>query len=219
LNRAAPTVSIFLVSVVILAGGRACGDEWAGVRTQDGVQVQARSVAGCKAKEFRATGRIDAPPERVLAILTDVESYKGWMPMTEQTRLLKREGASAWYYMVIDAPMVSRRDYCIRMSVSRLPDGKLQTAWTEAEDICPKPGKGLVRIETNHGFWQLAATDGGRATEAVYQGLSTADGSVPGWIANLASARELPNLFQALRRAVASQRRPPAPVIAETEPR
>ena len=55
----------------------------------------------------------------------------------------------------------------------------------------------------------------GLATLAVYEGLSEPDGNVPAWITNLASSREMPDLFRALRRCVASSRQPPAPAIAE----
>ncbi len=215
------TFFLSLVSSLWLAAP-AAADDWKDVLNRDAVRVEARAVPGSKIKEFRATGRIEASPERVLAMLTDVESYPGTMPMTEVARLLRRDGASAWYYMVINAPVVSRRDYCIQMQVSRLPDGRLQTAWSEEVAMCPPQRKGLVRILTNHGHWRLASTEGGKATLAEYQGLSTPEGSLPSWITNLASAREMPALFVALRRSVASTRRPPKPVIAgvaETERR
>lgn len=56
------------------------------VRDNDGPLVQVRLGAGGLPIAARAAGRIAAPPERVWAMITDVESYARHVPMMTRVR-------------------------------------------------------------------------------------------------------------------------------------
>jgi hypothetical protein len=49
------------------------------------------------------------------------------------------------------------------------------------------PVKGVVRMPSMRGHWILIPVDGGRATDAEYQVFADPGGSLPDWLANLAS--------------------------------
>src|SRR5262245_2685002 len=52
---------------------------WEPVRSDDGIIVHRRTVAGSKLHEFRGVGVIEAPISAVLAVLNDAEHRKEWM--------------------------------------------------------------------------------------------------------------------------------------------
>jgi hypothetical protein len=185
------------IAVAAPASVRA-GDEWKPVLDSDGVRVDSRDVAGSPVKEFRAYALFATSPDRLWAILADVESYPRNLPTTVSARRMGKEGEAALYYMVIDPPLIKRRDYCLRVKQSLFPDGKRKSEW-KITDTCPAPVSGLVRMRANSGAWLLIPV--GKYTQVIYQAHADPGGAVPAWMVNSASARTIRDLFSSLRRA------------------
>jgi hypothetical protein len=183
------------IAIVLLAAPPALADSRE-------VHVETRAVEGSKVLELISTGVIEAPPSRVIAMLTDVEAYPELMWPTIQARVIARDGNTLWCYMVIDPPLIERRDYCMKMTITRLDDGGWRSEWVDAPDRCPAPARGTLRIVRNVGSWELHPRDGGRATMARYTQHSDPGGAVPTWIVNNMSAKAMPDIFNAVRRAV-----------------
>lgn len=197
---------LFAFSLVVLTRAPRAAAEGAftPLSDKDGVRVSARAVPGSSIKEVRAEGLVEAPPERVLAVLADVGAYPEIMPPTEAARLLQRdEDGTAFYYMVINPPLIRRRDYCISLRQARLPDGRLRSAWAlhDVGGRCPAPQPGVLRIQRNQGEWLLTPERNGQATHVMYQAFTDPGGQVPAWMVNLATARSLPGVIRSLRRA------------------
>lgn len=196
------------VSASMLAGGevQADSDSWTDVLVKDGVQVSSRKRAGSSLKEMRGIGDIDAPPERVLAVLDDIERYPEFMPPTKVARLMQREGAHAYYYMEIAPPVVANRDYCIRVGMERSESGRLRSYWFVDNTECVPERRGVVRVQSNDGEWLLEPIDGGRRTHVTYRCHIEVGGAVPAWMVNRVSASELPNIFAAVKKVVGQPR-------------
>ncbi len=203
LKRTVPALlaTLFLLPAPAPAGGQA----WEKVSETDGIDVFAREVEGTAVREVKAVARIDAPPGRVLAVLADVDAYTETMPYTEKVRVMKREGNSTWMYTVINAPLVSRRDYCIKITLSRLPDGTLKSSWVPANDMAPSEAKG-VRVEINQGHWLLRPVSDGNATKAEYYIYTDPGGRIPRSVVNRANNTAVPDVVKAVRAAAASSR-------------
>lgn len=188
------------------AAAQADADGWCEVHARDGVQVLARTRAGSPIKEMRAISDIDASPERVLAVLDDIEHYPQFMPPTSAAQLLHRDGDYAHYYVEISPPVIARRDYCIRVGTQRLAGGRLRSYWMADNTGCPPERPGVVRVRSHDGEWLLEPLDGGRRTRALYRFHIEVVSQAPAWMVNRATASELPNVLIALRRAVGQPR-------------
>lgn len=196
----------FLVLALLLGAAPARAGDWQDLLNQDGVRVFVREAEGSRVKAVMAHAVVDSPPEQVFAVLGDVEAYPELIPPTESARLVRREGSAALFYMVIRPPLISRRDYCIRVVPSRLAGGRLKSEWRMSDDGCPLPRPGLVRMVRNEGSWLLTPIQGGRATHVIYEAHADPGGAVPVWMVNLATARTLPRIISSLRRAAALPR-------------
>lgn len=185
-----------------------CADEgaWEERGGRDGVKLAIRDRLGSKIREIRAIAEVDAPPERVLAVLADVEHYPEFMPPTEHVKLLRSEGDSAVYYMEINPPVVARRDYCFKVAFEHLPDGKLRSHWEAENKGCLPERKGIVRVVATDGEWLLEPRDGGKRTQAVYRCHIEVGGQVPAWMVNQGSINQLPDVINSLRRVVSQPR-------------
>jgi hypothetical protein len=192
-----------LIGLVGLAAG---AEElpWEEKADTKGVKVYTRSREGSSVKELKSVAVIDSPPKAVFKVLGDLERYKEIMPSTEESKVVAEEenGKVRHFYTVINPPMVSRRDYCIRIvDESDWKDGKgfLKTHWKPSEKA-PPVKDGTVRVTTNEGSWLLEPVEDGKKTRATYYLFTDPGGSVPAWIANKANSSTIPDVFEALRK-------------------
>ena len=197
--------------VLLLAGlpSTVCADDsegWQERGGRDGVKLSSRDRAGSKIREIRAVADVDAPPERVLAVLADIERYPQFMPPTEQAKLLRREGEAAVYYMEINPPVVARRDYCFKVEFEHRPDGVLRSHWQVEPKGCLPERRGIVRVQSTDGEWILEPRDGGKKTHARYRCHIEVGGQVTAWMVNQGSINQLPDVINSLRRAVLQPR-------------
>jgi ribosome-associated toxin RatA of RatAB toxin-antitoxin module len=188
-----------------VATSSAATSDWESVSRRDGLSIEWRAVPGSAVHEVRATGLLAHPPERLLALIGDVDHYPEFMPPTERVRVLRRDGDSMLVYVGINPPLVSRRDYCVRATVSRLPDGTLEDRWVQTDELCPPPPKGTIRVRHTAGHWRLSRQADGRAL-VEYQAIFDPGGALPTWIVNRATAGAARDLLRALGRAATDAR-------------
>jgi ribosome-associated toxin RatA of RatAB toxin-antitoxin module len=164
---------------------------------RDGVRVFNRKIDGSAVREMCVTGKVDAPPAEVFDLLRDVESYPQRLPPTVQVERIAESGGATTYYMVIDPGFITRRDYCISTRGTR--DGEVYSVvWHQVD--CPLRSSRIERMTSNRGSWRVTPVDGGSAI--LYRTHADPGGLVPAWLVNSASARRLPEIFGALKRAL-----------------
>jgi hypothetical protein len=163
------------------------------------VVVYRRQVA--HGVELYAEGEIAAPPSRVQAVLLDYANHRRFVKDLAETRILRREDKALWVYQRLDLPVIADRDFTLRVTWGG-EEGVLWTRFSCDNEQGPPPQKGVVRVSVHDGRWQLAPTAGGQATHARYQVHLDLAGSLPGWMARSGAAKEVPALFEGLRREV-----------------
>jgi hypothetical protein len=180
---------------------------WVQAAKEDGITIFSRERDDSTVCEMKAIGIIDAPPEAVWKAVRDYPNYPKTMPYTEVGKVLSTEGDGkvVYFYSVVNAPLVDRRDYVIKLTdESDWKDGKgyLKVRW-EYSDKGPPEKEGLVRVKINDGFWKLEPRDGGKKTFTTYYVYTAPGGSIPNFIANKANSTAVPNVFTAIRKVIA----------------
>jgi hypothetical protein len=176
--------------------------EWKLNSDKDGVTIYRRPRG--RATESKAFGDIAASSDIVHAVLEDVDSYPNFMPYTAECRILKREGDSIVAYQRISAPMVSDRDYTIRVhtNVKKTERGTIYSSrWATDNAAGPPEKRGVVRVSLCEGSWLLEPT-GPNSTHATYQIYSDSGGYIPSFIKNSAGPAGIRKLFAAIRKQV-----------------
>jgi hypothetical protein len=193
---------------VVVAGAAANADEsapgtWSLAKEREGTRVMSRDIPGSEIVEVRGITRLPFPPDVVMAVLGDVDRYPEIMPPTSVTRQLRRQGLAVDYYMVLDPPVISRRDGCTHIEYSRRGPA-FHVTWRPATG-CPAADDDTVRMAANRGTWDIGPTaDGG--TSVVYQGHADPGGSLPDWMINRAVIDGCLDTLDALRAAASDAR-------------
>lgn len=178
---------------------------WEQVSQDDGITILAREKPDTGVHEMMARGTIDAPPIEIWKAIRDYDHYVQTMPYTEKAQVLQKsaDGKVIWFYSVINAPLVSRRDYVIKITDEtdyQNGKGRMRVSWTAANDKGPPPQDGIVRVKINDGYWDLQPIANGTRTWATYYVYTDPGGSIPKWIANKANGTAVPNVFAAIRK-------------------
>ncbi len=177
--------------------------EWEVAATSKGVTVMQRERRGSALKEVKAVGEVDAPARAVFRLLRDYARYTEIMPYTEESRVVAVEGSGKviHFYSRINAPLVSRRDYTMRIVDTTDPgdaQGRLSNRWTPS-DKGPAPEDGVVRVAVNEGSW-LVEPLGEARCRATYALFTDPGGNLPTWIKNSANSSAIPDMFEAIRK-------------------
>lgn len=148
--------------------------------------------------DLAAEGDIDAPPDQVRAVILDYANANRVTDHVAESRVLSSGERQLTVYQRLKLPVVSDRDFNLRTQWGE----RGQTLWVRfAVDNShgQSPRKGIVRLSTLNGSWDLVPIRGGHATHAVYHVQIDLAGSVPRWMVSGGAAKDLPKLFEGLR--------------------
>ena len=156
--------------------------DWQPAKTKDGVQVFTGLVPGSKFLAFKATTVIKAPVKAVLAAVTDHAAYPQWYDNCKSTEIIEwREPATALVHIVIKTPFpLSNRDAINQVTVIETPDETRVELTSLPEHI--DHVRGLVRMETASGSWQLQPVAEG--TRVIHTYHADPRARVPAWMVN-----------------------------------
>jgi hypothetical protein len=160
------------------------------------VQLHEVSTAGARGKAFVAGTLIDAPLERLCAILQDYAHYPAFMPNVSRTGVSSSPDGTPLLDMTLKLPLGKTKQYRLKMTPAVTPR-QCRLAWKMA----PTPGlKPEDTIADTTGYWDLTPAANGRTAVKYY--VHTDPGVVPlgaGWIVDSMSRDSLPKTLEALR--------------------
>ena len=182
---------------------------WELVRSDDGIVVHRRTVAGSKLHEFRGVGVVEAPIAAVLAILDDAEHRVEWMKeAVANTRIEKIGRYDEVFYSRTGAPWpVSDRDVVNRAHTTfDAAAHVVRVEFTSTSHPSWPPQKGVVRMPTLHGHWSMWPEHDGAWTRIEYQLHADPGGLLPQWIVNLVSKKIPHDTIEGIRQQVKRRR-------------
>lgn len=143
---------------------------------------------------------VEAGPERVFRALADWGHWEEFMPYLERSDASPRPDGSVLVAQVLNLPSpLGERRFTVRGS-SRVDGTGAGRVWRLMWASVPGSGN----IDSHRGSWALVQLAPGR-TLAVCR-LRTDPGGVPGWMADRATSKSLPWIFDGLRLQVRRSR-------------
>lgn len=161
------------------------------------------SKPGSAVKSFAAGTIINAPVEKLCALIQDYPNYPSFMPNTKSTKVALSRPGQTIIDVTLALPMGKIKKYRLRME-NVVTAESCKVTWSQL------PWKGLQPEETiadTRGYWQFtpAPTAGKSIVKYV---VSTDPGPVPfgfGWIVDSLSKDSIPLTLEALRKKAAEK--------------
>lgn len=141
-------------------------------------------------------GVIPLPPDVALRAILDYNNQVGVVDNLEASKILSRGERTLTVYQRIDLPLVSDRDFTLKVTWGTSGTAK----WVHFTALPDGRGgqKGAVHVKNHVGRWMLTPTQGGRATFARFEVSIDLAGSIPGWLARRGSGKSMPELYRAM---------------------
>jgi hypothetical protein len=165
--------------------------------------------------DLYAEGDIEAPPATVRNVLLDFEHASKVTNNVAESHVLDKNAREIVVYQRLKLPIISDRDFTLRETWGQ--NGQTLTqSFAVDNGRGPQAKDGLVRVSVMQGNWQLEPIRGGAATHARYHVQIDLGGSVPKWMVSGGAAKNIPKLFEGIRRE-ARARMPGTPVAGRNQ--
>ncbi len=172
-------VSAFMILIGPVLSVAAETDGFKEIRkTKDGITISRKAGP---TKGFFIT-RFDAASPAAPGLLCDSlwRSFLKHQPPVAERRFIRKEANELVFHDKVKTPVVSDRDYIMKITRKLSADG-CGIDFHTANEMGPPPEKGYVRMPLVKGFWKVSrAVDG--TSVVVYQVYSEPGGSVPALI-------------------------------------
>ncbi len=162
---------------------------------EGGTIVEGRTVEGQRLQSMLALFVIEAPLERVLAVITDSENAEEFMPYVVESEARPGEGGTVLNTQRLDLPWPAP-DLTYEIEIRKQPPAGDDPA--EPWQVHWKYVPGSGNIAENRGTWSLFR-HGEQGTLVVYDNFVDPGGWVPGWLQDWASRRAIPDVAEAVR--------------------
>ena len=161
---------------------------------EDGtITVKAYGVKGSEAPKIVVKAIIDAPIEKVWAVVSDCNTYKDHFDRIERSKELKRQGKVVFCETEVDLPFPMSNLTAQTRAVHVETGPVWSRKWTLVK------GDYLV----NDGSWVVHRHKGSPTrTFAIYTIHAEPTTSVPDWVRNKAQKSALPDMIKRLRKEV-----------------
>ncbi|MBK7863580.1 MAG: hypothetical protein IPJ65_34240 [Archangiaceae bacterium] len=173
---------------------------WQPEETDGELQLEARAIENSSWLEYRVKTSTELTPQ-ALCDTTFEQVTKGKPGENVKSRkLLKDEPEVRVLYDLVDAPMVSTRDYA--MTVTKLPgEGGCRIRFKITNELAPALPSGVVRMEKMWGGWNFEARGG--KTQITHFLYADPAGAVPAFIAR---GTQKKSIKEAVRRMIIKTR-------------
>jgi hypothetical protein len=181
-----PFLFITAFFLTLLFSCSVAAQSWDFIKEKDGIKIYTCKEEGKSLKSYKGVANINAPAEKVFALIEDVNNTDWWDKNFRQIKvLLYEKNKRAQYYLVYDLPWpVIDRDLCVDVTVvsdsvtgvSRISAAPLPGLIPERQD--------MIRIKDYRQTWTVSPA-GKEWAHVVLEGYVDPAGSIPDWIANM----------------------------------
>ncbi len=179
--------------------------EWRLVSEADLICVYTRKSRASGVHEILAVATIVASTAALREVISDYARYPEFMPYVQASKVLKREGNTAWVFQQLSFPFpISDRYYTIRVfSEPGAASGNgARISWSLSRDAESSNRGAGVPMLVNEGFWDLHPLEGGASTRVTYFIHTNPGGSLPSFAVNMANTVAVPRVMESLRARV-----------------
>lgn len=201
-------ILLLITALFVAQPATAAAGGWEVINRDDGIIVSRKEAPERQLPVFRGETTFDASVYEILAILDDFDSHTRWMHSCEEACAITRHSPTriTSYYRTRAPWPVSSRDVVIENEVTLIPARHEVLVTYRATTSSERPEvDGVVRMPRLRGYFRLRALSKSR-TWLRYEVDADPGGSLPKWVAAMASEDIPYNTLVNLRRRLGQVR-------------
>ena len=159
---------------------------WDFIKEKDGIKIYTRVEAGKSLKSYRGVTDINAPAEKIFALMEDINNTDWWDKKLTHIKVLQYEkNKRVQYYMVYNLPWpVTDRDLCVDVKITiDTVTGECKFNAVALNGVIPERSD-MVRIKDYRQTWTIIPASK-EMTHVVLEGFVDPAGIIPNWISNM----------------------------------
>ncbi len=183
---------------------RAAAGAWEQIRSENGILVFKKEVAGSSFVAFRGEGNVDGDLLRVGSVIVDVPRDKEWLDSVVEARILRKVSDTEYImYSHLGTPVgMSDRDFVTDVTITADPGAQTVTFRMRSVDDPSAPKTGYVRAMLIDSAFVISSAGQGK-THVVAEIHCDPKGAIPSFIVNMFQRSWGYNTIVSLRRQVA----------------
>ena len=180
-------------------------DDWKLISRDDGVTVERREVAGSDYGEVRVRVSCKLAPEHLFETIWKHKEYLQFMPHLKGITVLREDGDLKWVYQQVKVPLVSDRDYTLKIRRQIDAESHVYQSFFETDHSAgPPKSADFERVKLIRGSWTVEPGETG-GSDLTYRVFSDPGSSLPSFIVQTAQKNASAEVVQAmLKRALAT---------------
>ncbi|MDP9140729.1 MAG: START domain-containing protein [Pseudomonadota bacterium] len=193
--------------MVLYSAGPAAEELWKRVKSQDGIEVFSRPVAGSPFNSLRGVMRVNASLNAVVSLLRDYEARPAWDSLCAESRVLQSISATGeLVYLHDDLPWpVTDRDMVMEVKWSQDPVSRVVTMQATAVNGGVPENADRIRLTQAVNSWVLTPLEGGIVEVSAEAHLDPA-GPLPSWLINYLAKDAPYNSLQKIRELIKNEK-------------
>jgi uncharacterized membrane protein len=176
--------SAFLITMNFPEGLMA--QSWEFAKEKEGIRVYTMKADDKPLKAYKGITDIDAPAEKVFALIENVNNTDWWDKNLSQIKVLGYEkNKFAKYHLIFDMPWpVSDRELFVDAEVTIDPATGIRKITAVPLRVNTQPSKDRIRINEYRQTWTVKPVSS-NLTQVTLEGYVNPGGSLPAWIINM----------------------------------
>ncbi|MCX6256395.1 MAG: hypothetical protein NTW49_00605 [Bacteroidia bacterium] len=177
-------ILIFIFTLILSFSMAA--QSWNFIKEKDGIKIYTHKEAGKSLESYKGVADINAPADKVFAMIEDVNNTDWWdKNLTEIKVLFYEKYKRAQYYLVYDLPWpVNDRDLCVDVTVTiNQVTGERKITAVPLPGVIPERND-MVRIKDYQQTWTVMPA-GKEMSHVILEGFVDPAGNIPDWISNM----------------------------------
>jgi len=196
------TILCMTISISLLADGK---EKWERVDKEDTYSVY-RKENSSDINELKVIAVMQGTIKEARTIIEDINNYKNFMPFVQNSKVIANEKGCQHSYTEVSTPIVSNRDYLLKVCTEYEKEGEAKISWNPIKDSRYPERDDYVRVKINYGHWIIKKV-GKDKIETIYYIRSDPGGSIPNFIANRANKKAIVDVVLALKKEIINRRK------------
>jgi hypothetical protein len=194
-------IKILIAAVFIIGGTVLFATNWKTIKKTDNYIVSVAKDKNSSLQKLKVVATMEGSIKKAKKVILDIENYKNFMPKVENAIIFDKKDNCIFTYTKMNAPIISNRDYVLKICIVEESEKQLKIYWDTVEDSRYPKNEKYVRLTINKGFWLIEKINENNI-KITYSFSIDPKTSAPSFIINNANKKTIVKIIKAIEKEI-----------------